>query len=177
MVETSSVSLDGTPSTSIVGVILPHELFAMLLKYKADHLMFGGDGRSTQLEYWNMVERNGEDWWRRHPFREKVLRNPTRALGVRLWGDDAPVGKHCRQIRVVTWAGVACNVSANVAKFPCCIIDPDIAHFDGKQKLLHVVQWSLAALAIGIFPTHGPFGVAFSDGPRASHADKPLAPD
>ena len=175
MVQTSCTTLDGTPGHCIVGVILPHELFAMILHYEAAHLMFGGVHRSTQSEYWGMVERNGEDWWRRHPLREKVLRDPARALGVRLWGDDAPVGKKGRQIRVVSWAGVACKVSADVSKFPCYIIDPDIVGFDGEQRLLHVVQWSLTALATGIFPTHGPFGQPFSDGDRASHAGKPLA--
>ena len=82
----------------IVNVLLPRELFAVLWRRFPEkaHLRFIG-GDAVRI-LWRIAHEAEETWFMEHPLKSEVLERPDLHVPVRVWGDDAPVGKHGRSI-------------------------------------------------------------------------------
>ena len=110
----------GKVCTQSAGMILPHEWFGGMLSSNADiFLKLLGGGPSLTQQWWDLAEEGQPEWWSSHPLRRQILSSPTRYIPIRLWGDDAPIGKRSRRsVSAVTWTGcVASGQTADLRHF------------------------------------------------------------
>ena len=175
------VSVDVSGVNILVLVLLPHELFAAIWdkNYEKASARFIG-GYAVQ-DVWRIAKNGEEAWFLEHPLKSAILGNPDLHVPVRVWGDDAPVGKHGRAVRAVSWAPAAVRGEALQSKLLCWVIDPSVVSVISEKQLFNILAWSLDVLAAGRHPSCGPDGQPWKDGPwkdkaRAALAGQALSP-
>ena len=152
-VETYPVSInmvDG--STQTVHLILPHELFGALWwerEHVAEQRLIGMD---CVNEFWQIAFDSNEPFYANHPMAAEIKASPNSHIPIRLWGDDAPVGRHGRAIRTISWASAATRGEAMKSKHLVWITDPLLVPHEQEDPLFKVLAWSLDILATGKYP-------------------------
>ena len=153
---------DGTIKDLDVAIILPHELLGELANRFPDCASRFFGASSEREQYWAAVEAAGEEWFQPHPLRRTCVGSHSgRCIPIRIWGDDAPMGKRGRNVRSVCWSS-ATNKSADMpSRFLIWALDPDVISVPDEEPLWSVVAWSINAMATGRYPLCGPDGNPF----------------
>ena len=100
MQKTRCKKSDGTFAELDVAIILPHELLGDLSRGFPTSKFFGAP--SEREQYWKAQEAAGEEWFQRHPLHQMCVGSSQgTCIPIRIWGDDAPMGKHGRCVRSV----------------------------------------------------------------------------
>ena len=106
-------------------LILPHEIFSDLWTHHPEQAMARTVGdHNMLLEFWRTNAQAAEEWYRLHPLRPVVEQRPGTCVPIRLWGDDAPVGKHGRACRVMSWSSPIVRLPGMQSKMAIYVVDP-----------------------------------------------------
>ena len=93
-----SVQIDPSDPNSVVKIfmVLPHELFATLWEHTdvAEQRMIGGE---CVRSFWQIASDCAEPFFKNHPMKAAILADMNSHIPIRVWGGDAPVGKHGRR--------------------------------------------------------------------------------
>ena len=95
----------GKVKNTTAAMVLPHEWFGAMMTAEKDYMLklLGGGPTETQ-QWWDLAEESCPQWWSSHPMRSKILQHKSLYIPIRLWGDDAPMGKKGkRSVLVVAW--------------------------------------------------------------------------
>jgi hypothetical protein len=177
MQKTRCKTSDGKFKQLDVAIIPPHELLGELSRVFPVDLarkLFGTP--SEREQYWKAQEAAGEEWFQRHPLRHMCVGSSSgRCIPIRIWGDDAPMGKNGRSVRSSCWSSVTNKSADHASKFLIFALDPGVISIPDEEPLWSVVAWSINAMATGRYPLCGPDGKPFLSGPRAKLAGRPLS--
>ena len=100
-----------------VNVLLPHELWAFvwLEQLHTARERFCGEPGALAT-FWAKTKDNDEEWLQAHPCKSMIDSDPLRCVPIRLWGDDAPIGKHGRELRCMSWTSAVCSLESLASK-------------------------------------------------------------
>ena len=167
---------DGKFEELDVAIVLPHELLGELSRVFPVDVAWKLFGTPSEREqYWKAQEAAGEEWFQRHPLHQMCVGSSSgKCIPIRIWGDDAPMGKHGRCVRSACWSSVTNKSADHASKFLIWALDPKVISVPDEEPLWSVVAWSINAMATGRYPLCGPDGTPFLSGPRAKLAGRPL---
>ena len=75
-------------------VVLPHELWAWLwLEYPSQAMTTFVGNTSDLVELWKMTLEHNPKKLEHHPALDLIKSKPESCIPIRVWGDDAPLGK------------------------------------------------------------------------------------
>ena len=147
-----------------IPILLPHELVHGIwcASPQAFETRFVGDrGADGLREFWN---RNIDDpWVLAHPSLADIRKKPEACIPVRIWGDDAPLGRS-RSMMCVQCCSVMCSqVQVWMSRFLMMAITLDsVVQGATLEPLYDAIAWSFEVLASGFMPHRDHLGQEFS---------------
>ena len=92
----------------------------------------------------------------------------THCVPIRLWGDDAPVGKNGLAARCMSWSYAVVRLEAMWSKLGIYVMDPRYMLPETEPMVHKVLAWSMNVLAGGVWPLLDHRGQAWP--PNSEHA-------
>ena len=141
-------------------VLLPHELFATL--YEHHHHQFithlCGGGVQNITEFWQAM--SSHPGYQSHPVRARSD-HQTRCVPISIHGDGVSISgvgrSWAKSVDVYSWSSMLSNTSTKLSNYLIYIlywklVSPN-EHFNGFQKFLRLLTWSLYWLMLGRWPS------------------------
>ena len=168
----------GKVRTTEAAMILPHEWFGAMMTANMDYMLKLLGGRPSEAQqWWDLAEEGRPQWWSSHPMRRKILDNKSLYIPIRLWGDDAPLGKKCkRSVHAVAWTGCFGSGDANSRHFLIFAAEAKKLTTEAEDKLWTVITWSMHHAAMGRYPSCDPNGAEWTCPRRRELAGKLFSP-
>lgn len=154
-------------------VVLPHELIHALYKYHRPLCMrrFQVEQCEQLEDFWSLSSRC--TWFRDHPGRQDVLRDPLSCIPIRVHGDDVPVSEKIGKLNVINFCSSLTRGGTSYAtRHPMVAFKCNKYH--DLDDLFHVLAWSFQVLLDGKMPSHDPDGKVLT-GRRASMQGQDVA--
>ena len=143
------------PDIGKIAVLLPHEMWAFMWheypETARQRFLGGPDDLST---FWSktMASDCNAEWLSCHPCIEMLHACPHLMVPLRLWGDDAPMGKHGREVRVMSWCSCLCRLESMSAKIAMYMGNAEGFTRAAEDAVIRVGAWSLNLMATDVFP-------------------------
>ena len=156
-----------------IAMALPVESFGLMAEanWQVFHDTYIVDEKEL-LRFWDMVA--DEPWFVSHPFRSQILACPSKAIPVRLHGDDASMTRLHSFLSVNFCSCISVGVSTQDCKIGIGVLPlRDIMHNTTEEFYAPIVHsfWSAAA---GMYPETDHLGEEWPPGPRRDRAGHPL---
>ena len=168
----------GKVKNTTAAMVLPHEWFGAMMTAEKDYMLklLGGGPTETQ-QWWDLAEESCPQWWSSHPMRSKILQHKSLYIPIRLWGDDAPMGKKGkRSVLAVAWTGCFGSGEATERHFLICAGEAKKVTAEAEDKLWEIITWSMYHAAMGYYPTLDPNGAEWMCPRRKKWAGQRLSP-
>ena len=155
--------------------LLPHEAFSMVYDFDANKFRAAMGVRLCD-QYWRQMAATGDDWYIAHPLRARIESARELAIPLRIFGDDAPVGKN-RGVRLFHTLSATSREPTINSRVPFTIIQEEKCVIGlTDAACMQVLQWSLLAAASGVHPPLDHLGKPWPKHSfRARTAGKPIA--
>ena len=125
-------------------------------------------------EYW--AKRSSEEWFREHPARNHVLRNPAGWAPVRIHGDDANVKNNVSGLLLSISSPLAWMMTSLLSVFPLFFLISTHLVPGELERLYSHLAWSIDCLLTGFFPSTDIDGQPFPENSfRGRMAGKTIA--
>ena len=138
---------------------------------------------SDLVELWKMTLEHNPKKLEHHPALDLIKSKPESCIPIRVWGDDAPLGKRGRGIRAVSWSSASVVGESIRCKMPIFAIDNRHKNASTDDMLMEIAAWSFNVLLSGCHPATNHAGRPWAELPdtrqnrqRAANAGKPLVP-
>ena len=143
-----------------IACYLPHETVASMAAFPKifDKLVCPPTETNS---FWEN-EQIRSKWFEKHPLREEIMRDPTKAFPIGIHGDDAGAFQR-EKVLVLTWNAVA--VSLTTLDSRILFIALSLLHTVANKTLpmvYRVLAWSINALQMGVHPYEDHLGQLFS---------------
>ena len=160
--------------TTTVDLLLPHELWAWMWRAYPAHAKTTFVGQDSDLvKLWEMTLEHNPDKLADHPALDLIRSRPQRCVPIRLWGDDAPLGKKGRGLRALSWSSATVVGESMRCKMPIFAIDNRNKTAATDDALMDIAAWSFNTLLTGRHPATDHEGKPWT-GNRAKIAGRPL---
>ena len=125
---------------------------------------FQADRCEVLQDFWCLSSRC--TWFRDHPGRQDVLRDPVSCIPIRVHGDDVPVSERVVKLNVINFcSAIVRGGSSQATRHPMVAFKCN--KYMDLDDLFHVLAWSFQVLLAGKMPSHDQDGKALT-GHRAS---------
>ena len=136
-----------------IAILLPHEMWSFMWMHNPEAARIRFLGGPGDLEtFWAKTKANNDEWLQAHPCKEMVDLDPLHCVPIRLWGDDAPIGKHGRDLRCMSWCSSVCHLESLASKIAIYFGDTQFLTPAVEDIVMEVVAWSLNVMCTDVFP-------------------------
>ena len=158
---------NGQHQPAEIPILLPHEVVDAI--YNTSKLDFqtrffgAGGGDANAQAFW--ANSHGQEWFHRHMARQDILRDPSNAVPLRVFGDEAPTFK-ASGIFILQFTSALCRLSSWLSRFLImCVPTVNIIEHVTLDPLFEAVVWSFQILARGgAFPREDHHQMEFARG-------------
>ena len=152
-------------------VFLPHQMFAKLAQYPCFPELFPTENLK---KFWETAEQTGDDRLLNHPMKVRGWKATT--IPIFLHGDGVEYVTNRDSLMVYSWGNVLAQKESLCSHFLIASFPKSITVAGTWDAMWCWISWSLAALQVGLHPTHDPWGKALKkDSPFFLEKGKPLA--
>ena len=140
-------------------ILLPHELLGAIYLFDGDLLDSTLGDVNAASTYWWEVIRSSPPWFKEHKRYADIKRNPKAWRPLKLFGDDARLGKTRSILVVHMFSPCASRKATSMSELPIFIRNGvDIIPGVTDRDLWECLHWSFRILESNVYPKHGFYG-------------------